>query len=113
MTTDELRRHICGKVSHRISEVAPRGLGRWGDAWHRVREPSDAFLDALAVFLEADTPETRTRIQRAADALVRAWRAAGQEWEARGCPRGSVSGGDGRVRDRKHIRAAAQETEER
>ena len=86
MTNDELRRHICGKVARRISEVAPQGLGRWDDAWDRVREPSDAFLDALAAFLEADTPETRDRIQRAADTLVRAWRLAGQEWEAHGRP---------------------------
>ena len=86
MTTDELRRHVCGKVARRISEVAPRGLDRWDDAWERVREPSDAFLDALAAFLEADTLETRDRIQRAADALVRAWRKAGQEWEAGGRP---------------------------
>jgi len=86
MTTEERRRLICEKVSRRIAEVTPPGLGRWDDAWDRVRTPSDAFLDALAAYLEEDTPRTRDRIQRGADALVRAWRNAGQEWEAAGRP---------------------------
>ena len=86
MTTTERRRLICGKVSHRISEVTPPGLGRWDGAWPLVAAPADLFLDALDAFLQEDTPGTRQRIQTAADDLVRAWRRAGEEWERAGRP---------------------------
>jgi len=50
--------------------VSTRGLGRWDDAWDKLPEPADRFLDALAALLEAGKPETRERIGRAADVLV-------------------------------------------
>ena len=86
MTIGERRRRICEKLARRIGEVTPDGLGRWDEAWERVREPSDRFLDALTAYLEEDAPETRARVQRAADDLVRAWRSAGEAWKAQGPP---------------------------
>ena len=46
----ERGRILAEKVARRIGEVTPAGLGRWGDAWTLVEEPSDAFLDALAAW---------------------------------------------------------------
>lgn len=81
MTRDEKQRTICRRVSARIDEVTPEGLGRWDQALEIVREPSDDFLDALDDFLDDDSPGTRAALQEAADELVRAWREAGRRYE--------------------------------
>lgn len=84
----ERSRVVCERLARRIHEVAPDGLGRWDPALEIVREPSDAFLDALDRWLDTDTPENRADLQDGADALVRAWREAGRRWEAEGRPEG-------------------------
>lgn len=76
----------CQRVAERIHEVTPEGLGKWDPALEYVREPSDAFLDALDAWLDRGTSEARRDLQEAADALVRAWREAGQRFEAEGRP---------------------------
>ncbi|MCH8479695.1 MAG: hypothetical protein LAT56_17415 [Wenzhouxiangella sp.] len=86
MSLPARRRLICERLSRRIGEVVPAELGRWDEAWDIVRGPSNVFLDALTAYLEHDTPESRAAIQHAADELVRAWRRAGEVWEARGRP---------------------------
>lgn len=86
MTSEERTRYVCRRLTERVGEVAPAGLGKWDRAWALVADPSTAFLDALREWEEADTPATRDRLQDAADAVVRAWRLAGEEWEARGRP---------------------------
>jgi len=73
-------KEIVKKVVVRIAEVAPQGLGRWDRAWDLIEEPSNAFLDALAVWERSDTADTRRRLQSAADEFVRAWRCAAEEW---------------------------------
>ena len=99
VTREEVRRLICARLSRRIGEVAPAGLGTWPDAWDLVAGPSETFLAALEAFLDHDTTETRQRIQSAADELVRAWSRAGKAWHTDGRPLGSrsapSSGGEG------------------
>lgn len=86
MTTDDHRAIICARLSRRISEVVPYGLGHWPEAWGMIEAESDAFLDALSAFLADDTPDTRRWIQFRADELVRAWRRAGINWRKSGRP---------------------------
>ena len=86
MTIEEPIRHVCRRVARRIGKVTPRGLGLWDPAWELVREPSNAFMEALATWGEADTTESRNCLQAAAEELVKAWRRAGEEWEACGRP---------------------------
>lgn len=77
---------ICVRVTRRISEVAPHGLGRWSGAWEIVAHPSDVFLDRLAEWERRDVPETRAALETAVNEFVRAWRRAAAKWEAAGCP---------------------------
>ena len=86
MDTRERTRIVCERVTRRIGEVVPAGLGRWDPAWSMVEAPSDSFLDALRAWGALDTPVTRERLQETADELVRAWRRAGQAWETSGGP---------------------------
>jgi hypothetical protein len=86
MTTEERTRYVCRRLTERVGEVAPPGLGKWDRAWEVVADPSTAFLDALREWEGEDTPKSRARLQAAADAVVKAWRLASQEWEARGRP---------------------------
>ncbi len=86
MTTEERTRYVCRRLTERVGEVAPPGLGKWDRAWELVADPSTAFLDALTAWEGEDAPRSRARLQAAADAVVRAWRLAGEEWEARGRP---------------------------
>lgn len=86
MDSQERGRRVAERVAHRIREVAPKGLGRWGPAWEHVAAPSDAFLDRLRAWERHDAPETREALQDAADDLVRAWRRADDAWDAAGRP---------------------------
>ena len=86
MTTDERVRYVCRKLTEAVHEVAPPGLGRWDRAWDIVHGPSAAFLDALADWETDDVEATRAKVQAAAVEVVRAWRKAGQEWDAQGRP---------------------------
>ncbi|HKK08770.1 MAG TPA: hypothetical protein VKA44_07795 [Gemmatimonadota bacterium] len=81
MTRRERERLICQRVTRRIGEVAPEGIGRWDPAWEIVAPPSDAFLDVLDAWLNDDSPDTRAALQAAADDLVRAWREAGRRYQ--------------------------------
>lgn len=80
-------RLILRKVIVRIGEVSPPGLGHWSPAWDLVHEPGDAFLDALKLWEQEDSPGTRQALQRAAEAFVGAWRDAARRWELEECPR--------------------------
>jgi len=86
MTREERTRHVCRRLTECIGEVTPAGLGKWDPAWELVAAPSTVFLDTLAAWERKDTPETRAHLQAAADAVVRAWRAARREWEEAGRP---------------------------
>ena len=77
---------VCGRVADRIRKVAPSGLGHWDLAWELVAAPSDVFLDALAAWEAADTPDGRSELATASTALVKAWAEAGRRWEAAGRP---------------------------
>jgi hypothetical protein len=83
---NEQGRLVAQKVVRRIGEVAPEGIGHWKPAFDEVREPSEAFLDALNAWEHEDTLATREALQAAADELVRAWRRVGEAWQAGGCP---------------------------
>lgn len=83
----ERSRVVCERVAGRIREVSPAGLGRWGPTFEIVRDPSEGFLAALEGWLDDDTDQTRQDLQRAADALVRAWREAGRRFRERDRPR--------------------------
>lgn len=79
-------RVIAERVAARVREVAPPGLGRWDLTWNLVAAPSDVFMDALAVWQEADTPATRSELATASTALVTAWSEASRHWERAGRP---------------------------
>lgn len=100
LSADEAVRTVARRVSDRVSEITPKGLGRWDGAWELVADPSDEFMDALAIWRTGDTEENRERVQRTADALVQAWTEAAAEWEARGRPVG-----DAGSRDEEAVRA--------
>jgi hypothetical protein len=88
MRDSERVRQVAERVFHRIGEVTPAGLG--GHGWHfsraYVQPREDPYLDALNAWAKKDTPDTRKALQRAAELYVGAWRRAGEEWEAAGCP---------------------------
>jgi len=80
MTRDERREHskrICQKITGKISEFSPPGLGHWSKTWDLVEAPSDRFLDSLGRWRDEDTPEARLGVQEAGDALLVAWSDAG------------------------------------
>ena len=86
MDRNEKARVVAGRVAARIRKVAPPGLGRWGPTWGLVDVPSDVYMDALAVWEEADTPTSRSELEAAGEALIEAWASAGRRWEAAGRP---------------------------
>ena len=88
MDPHDRARIVCQRISRRISEVAPTGLGRWNDAWEYVAGPSDAFLDALGAWTDGDDPVTRSELLAAAEALIQAWRQASRAWKDAGRPVG-------------------------
>lgn len=94
MKADDAVKVVARRVTERIGELAPKGLGRWDGAWELVADPSDEFMDALAIWRTGDTEENRERVQRTADALVQAWAEAAAEWEARGRPTGGAGSRD-------------------
>ena len=92
MTRPDTARRIARKVSERVRDVAPAGLGHWGPAWDRVEYPSRALLDALhrwemAVDPSPDAEQAlRGAVNEAASELVAAWADAAAAWEAAGRP---------------------------
>lgn len=88
MTTDP-GRIICQRVTQEVASVAPKGLGRWPEAWRIVEEPSTRFLDRLAEWEHADTADTRRRLHAAAVEVVEAWRRAAEAWGRAGRPAGT------------------------
>lgn len=86
MNPPDRSRIVCERVTHRIKEVVPSGLGHWDQAWDLVEVASAAFEDALGTFLVRDTQVSRAHLEQAVDELVRAWRCAGQAWEEAGKP---------------------------
>jgi hypothetical protein len=70
-------KRICQKITRKISEFSPPGLGHWDKIDALVQEPSGAFLDALDRWVVHDTPETREDLETAAEALLVAWEEAG------------------------------------
>lgn len=86
----ERGRLICQRVTRRIAEVAPPGLGLWAPAWEIVATPSDYFLDRLKEWESRDAAQTRTALEGAVNELVRAWRTAAEAWDAAGRPRSST-----------------------
>jgi hypothetical protein len=79
MTQEERRDHtrlICRKLTAKVNELAPPGLGNWDRTWELVEGPSSAFLDALALWVDHDTPETREDVETTALALLVAWKEA-------------------------------------
>lgn len=90
MEDHERARVIAGRVAARVREVAPPGLGRWDLTWDLVAAPSDAFLDSLSEWEEADTPTGRSELSATATALVEAWAESARQWEAAGRPEPEV-----------------------
>lgn len=74
----EHSRRICRKITAKINEISPPGLGHWTRTWDLVEAPSDRFLDALNRWIDEDTLETRLAVQEAGDALLVSWSEAGQ-----------------------------------
>jgi hypothetical protein len=69
-------RLVCDRVARRIAQEAPAGLGHDPKVWELVARPSDAFLDALRAWEDADNTATRAALNHAVDELVSAWRRA-------------------------------------
>lgn len=93
----ELLRHLrkrreCIRITQRIGDTAPTGLGRWDRTWEIVERPSNRFLDALKTWLDQQTVEARAKLHRAADQLVEAWERAGEEWPGESAPGEEYSG---------------------
>lgn len=74
----EMRRRVSGKVR----EVAPDGVGSWDPAIEIVRDPTDQFIDAVDAWVEEATPTTEEQVRRTATELVRAWKEAGRRFRA-------------------------------
>lgn len=66
-------RAICRRVTAKINDFSPVGLGHWDQTWKQVEGPTDRFLDALARWVEHDTPMTRDDVTTATEALLVAW----------------------------------------
>ncbi|MFC1660331.1 hypothetical protein ACFL3S_02545 [Gemmatimonadota bacterium] len=80
MTREERVEHakvICRRITLKVGEISPKGLGHWDRAWDLVENPSDRFLDALDGWVGEDSPESRQTVQEKADALLAAWADAG------------------------------------
>ena len=86
MTPREKARIVAERVAARIREVSPEGLGHWEPAWELVAGPSDRLLDALAEWEAEDSPATRSEVEAASTALVRAWAEAARRWKEAGRP---------------------------
>jgi hypothetical protein len=82
----ERTRLIARRVSDRIADVAPPGLGHWPDAWELVAAPSRAFLDALECWERTGTKAAEVEVTRLARQVVEAWSEAAREWTLAGCP---------------------------
>ena len=79
MTQEERRDHtrlICRRLTAKVNDLAPPGLGNWDRTWELVEGPSGAFLDALDRWVDHDTPETREDVETTALALLVAWKEA-------------------------------------
>ncbi len=77
MTRELQARVICRRITNRIGEFSPPGLGHWDRAWDLVEVPSHRFLDALDAWTQDGTPSTQRAVQDAADVLLVAWADAG------------------------------------
>ena len=82
----EKARIVAERVSHRIRESVPEGLGVWDPAWALVAAPSDVYLDRLKEWEGEDSPATRSEVEAASTALVGAWAEAARRWTAAGRP---------------------------
>ena len=86
MKAHDKARVVAGRVTARVREVAPPGLGHWDLAWELVAQPSDVFMDALADWRAEDSFTTRMALEAASTVLVAAWAEAARQWEEAGRP---------------------------
>lgn len=86
MTRREWSNLVCRRVSEKISEIAPRGLGHWDEAWELVEAPSQVLLDTLADFERTGALVDKEAAVAAAEAVVHAWSEAARLWEEAGRP---------------------------
>ena len=86
MTRREKARIVAERVAVRLAQVTPEGLGHWVPTWNFVDVPSDSYMDALAEWETEDTPTSRSELEAASTALIKAWAEAARQWEAAGRP---------------------------
>jgi len=77
----EKGRRIARVVSEQIAEVTGPELGAWDPAWGFVANPSDRFMDALALWERSGSPDDLEAVELEAVALVAAWREADQKYQ--------------------------------
>lgn len=77
---------VCHRVVAAVGREAPRGLGTWDEAWRMVEAPSDDLLEALRAFEDREADD-KAHIVALAEALLDAWREAGEAYlRERGAP---------------------------
>lgn len=88
-------RRICRKVTAKVNEISPPGLGHWPRTWDIVEGPSDRFLDALDAWTDDDTPLRRRNVETTVEALLVAWSEAARLFLTEKAP-------DGQTRNHVH-----------
>lgn len=72
---------LCLRLTARVADLVPRGIGRWDETW-RIVGPADAeFMAALTSWEVSPNPGDKERIRSAHDAVLAAWRYAVAEYE--------------------------------
>ena len=72
---------LCRRLSERIAEIAPEGVGQTDWVWELVAEPDASFVIALSAWESDPKEDAKARVKDAYDAVLDAWRRAAAEFE--------------------------------
>lgn len=76
---------ICRRLCEAVAQLAPPGLGYWSRTWDIVGDTDSELVSALTAWQADPTSEPcQQAVRDASAAVLRAWRQAVSEFEARG-----------------------------
>jgi len=90
MTRREWSNLLCRRLTEKIAEEVPKGLGRWPGAWKYVDPPSNEFMEILADWEKTGALEDKKAAVLSAEEVFQAWKGAALRWEQAGRPTAEV-----------------------
>ena len=71
---------LCERLSRRVAEISPPGLGAWSPSWEIVARPSAEFMTAVVAWEADGGCRALARLQRGYHDVIGAWKRASAEF---------------------------------